>query len=184
MRRCALVTITAAACDKQPREPEFPPAEIFEKPGELAGSWRGEVGGVSGRLEVQPLGPSRYRGMFEADALVRRYILKIERIYADGPDGAKAPSNLARFDWQDGRGDLGSGWLLLNRDASALTGAFGRGDHVTEGAGTWTFLRDDAEGVPDDADERSRTQAATVPAELARGTDDAAGDENAEPPGT
>lgn len=139
--------LVVVGCDKQPREPELPPAEVFDQVGEIAGSWRGEVAGVSGRLEVEPLGSTHYRGMFEADVLVRRYVLNIERIYAASSDGGKRPSNLVRFDWQDGRGDLGSGWLLMNRDASALTGAFGRGEDVTEGAGTWTFLRADADAA-------------------------------------
>ena len=56
-------------------------------------------------------------------------------------DGQPAPSNLVEFTWQDGHGDRGAGWLLVNREGSALTGTYGRGEGNTDGAGTWTFMK-------------------------------------------
>jgi hypothetical protein len=31
--------------------------------------------------------------------------------------------------------------LLVNREGSALTGTYGRGENNVEGAGAWTFVR-------------------------------------------
>jgi hypothetical protein len=137
----ALPTLVLASCDKV-QTPEYPEAEVYVPPTPVHGQWRGEVDGVAGTLRVQDLEGSRYYGLFEAGGVGRRYVLNMERLPAAGPDGSPAPSNLVRFTWQDGRGDRGDGWLLVNRDGSALTGSFGRGDGNTSGAGDWTFMRD------------------------------------------
>jgi len=138
-----LASTLAVACDKE-RAPEFPAAEVFEPPVEVHGEWRGEVAGTRGTLRVDDLAGNHYRGMFEGGE-GRRYVLNMEQLEAPGPDGGAAVSNLVHFTWQDGRGDRGEGWLLVNRDGNALTGSFGRGDGTTSGAGDWTFVRADAE---------------------------------------
>jgi hypothetical protein len=140
MRSPALVLLLACACDKE-QPPELPPAEVYVPPVAVHGQWRGEVAGVEGTLQVDDLAGPRYRGMFQASGIERRYVLNMEQLDGPGPDGAALPSNLVRFTWQDGRGDRGEGWLLVNREGSALTGSFGRGDGTTSGAGDWTFVR-------------------------------------------
>lgn len=149
-------TLVVASCDKQ-QTPDYPDAEVYVPPTPVHGQWRGEVDGIAGTLRVQDLQGSRYYGLFEAGGVGRRYVLNMERLPANGPDGAPAPSNLVRFTWQDGRGDRGDGWLLVNRDGSALTGSFGRGEGNTSGAGDWTFMREGETPAPssDPEDEES-----------------------------
>ncbi len=139
-RVLALALAVTFACDKD-QAPELPSAEVFEPPVVVDGQWRGEVAGVQGILRVEDLAGVHFRGMFEASTLHRRYVLNLQQIEAPGPAGAPMPTNLLRFTWQDGRGDRGEGWLLVNREGSALTGSFGRGDGTTSGAGEWTFVR-------------------------------------------
>lgn len=141
---CAALVIAfaiAAACDKT-HTPTLPPAEVYEEPVAVQGEWRGEVGGLQGTLDLTPLGRDRYRGVFEARGRSMLYVLNVVHVRAPGKDGEPTPSNLLRFDWQDGRGDRGAGWLLVNEDGSMITGSFGRGDGNTDGAGQWTMVRD------------------------------------------
>jgi len=149
-RIAALLLALAFACDKQ-HAPELPPAEVYETPVEIVGTWRGEVGGSSGSLEVERLDAQRLRGLFEAASTGRRYVMSMQQVKAPAPDGTLAPSNLVQFTWQDGHGDRGEGWLLVNRDGSALTGSYGHGEGNTDGAGAWTFVRqrgaDDRDGL-------------------------------------
>lgn len=157
----ALCWVVLSGCDKT-HAPDLPPAEVYVPPAQVHGQWRGEVGGVEGTLRVDDLAGNHYRGMFVASGISRRYVLNMEQVGAPGPDGLVAPSNLVRFRWQDGRGDRGEGWLLVNREGSALTGSFGRGDGMTSGAGEWTFVRsgaadgEDSAPPPDDEPQRRR----------------------------
>lgn len=148
----ALVAVALAlACDKEGTS-VVPNAEVYERPVAVKGEWRGEVGGLAGTLDLTPLGRDRYRGVFEASGRSMLYVLNVVHVRAPGPDGVPTPSNLLRFDWQDGRGDRGAGWLLVNRDGSIITGSFGRGDGNTEGAGEWTMVRGDDGESGDDGD--------------------------------
>lgn len=140
-------TLVVAACDKT-QTPDYPEAEVYTPAIPMHGQWRGEVDGIAGTLRVQDLEGSHYYGLFEGRGAGRRYVLNMERLPAVGPDGESGPSNLVRFTWQDGRGDRGDGWLLVNRDGSALTGSFGRGEGNTSGAGDWTFMREGAPPAP------------------------------------
>jgi hypothetical protein len=140
--------LLALACDKT-HAPELPPAEVYVPPVDVAGKWRGEVAGVEGMLTVDDLKGLHYRGMFVANGITRRYVMNMQQVEAPYEGGTPAPTNLVKFTWQDGRGDRGEGWLLVNREGSALTGSFGRGDGATSGAGEWTFVR---EGEAPDVD--------------------------------
>lgn len=137
----------ASACDKG-GSTAVPEPEVYETPIDVRGVWRGEVGGMAGELEITGLDRDRYRGVFEASGRSLLYVMNIVHVRAPGPDDVPTLSNLMRFDWQDGRGDRGSGWLLVNEDGSVITGSFGRGDGNTEGAGEWTMVR---QAAPDDA---------------------------------
>jgi hypothetical protein len=145
----AFVTATSA-CDKT-RGPELPPAEVYEQPVAPQGQWRGEVGGLEGTLDLTPLDRDRYRGVFQARGRSQIYVLNVVHVRAPDKEGVPAPSNLLRFDWQDGRGDRGAGWFLVNEDGSVITGSFGRGEGNTEGAGQWTMVREATEPSEDDA---------------------------------
>ncbi len=147
------LVVLAAACDKE-YAPELPPAEVYVPPVEVAGEWRGEVEGVEGTLTVDDLAGNHYRGMFVASGIARRYVLNMEQLQGPDDGGAQGLTNLVKFQWQDGRGDRGEGWLLVNREGSALTGSFGRGEGATSGAGEWTFVRESA--PPEEPDARLR----------------------------
>lgn len=137
----AWLLLVAVACDKT-QAPDLPPAEVYVPPVEVAGKWRGEVAGVEGMLTVDDLAGSHYRGMFVASGITRRYVMNMQQVDAPGEGGTLVLTNLVKFTWQDGRGDRGEGWLLVNREGSALTGSFGRGEGATSGAGEWTFVRE------------------------------------------
>lgn len=118
----------------------FPSADVYEIPSRFEGEWIGEAGPVTGTLRIDELGAGRYYGSFRSDDAVTRYALSMDHVMKPGADGNPRPSNLVTFTWQDGRGDRGVGWLLINREDSALTGAFGRGSEAA-GFGEWTFIR-------------------------------------------
>lgn len=142
-----------AACDKGGTT-TVPTPEVYETPIDVRGLWRGEIGGLGGELELTGLGRDRYRGVFQATGRSILYVMNVVHVRAPGPDNVPTLSNLMKFDWQDGRGDRGSGWLLVNEDGSVITGSFGRGEGNTEGAGEWTMVRqagEDEEGEADDA---------------------------------
>jgi hypothetical protein len=143
-----LVALMMFACDKT-RAPELPPAEVYAQPVSVEGEWRGEVGDLDGTLDLTPLGRDRYRGVFQASGRSVIYVLNVVHVRAPDKEGVPKPSNQLLFDWQDGRGDRGAGWLLVNEDGSMLTGSFGRGDGNTEGAGKWTMVGAEPEAPGD-----------------------------------
>lgn len=120
--------------------PPLPEAEAYAAPSDFAGVWVGEIGGILGTLRVDPLGSGRYYGLYEADGEPVRYVLKMEQAMAPDADAEPRPANRVSFTWQDGRGALGHGWLLINREDTALTGEFGYGDSHA-GGGSWAFVR-------------------------------------------
>jgi hypothetical protein len=133
------VAATATACDKDGETaPPLPPAEAYDRPSDFSGDWIGEVETTEGTLTITPLGAARYRGVYEVDGAPIRYVLALEQTMLD-VSGAPVPSNRVVFTWQDGRGGRGEGWLLINRENTALTGEFGEGAGHTGGA--WTFIR-------------------------------------------
>jgi hypothetical protein len=85
-------------------------------------------------LKIDKLGPARYYGIYQVDGADLRYVMSLDQTVVDD-GGEQVPANRCTFTWQDGTGGRGTGWLLINREDSALTGEFG------EGAGTWTFIR-------------------------------------------
>jgi len=142
LRRAAIVAglgLGGCAGSGQGAPPPMPPAEVYASEPDFAGVWEGRVDDVEGTLRLDRIGAGTYRGLYRGDALAVEYILRCEQTI-EGENEAGQPTNRLVFTWQDGRGGRGTGWLLINRDSSALTGAFGEGaGHV---GGTWTFLRD------------------------------------------
>lgn len=121
--------------------PPMPPAEVYANEPEFAGVWEGRVDDVEGTLRLDRISAGTYRGLYRSEAFAVEYILRCEQTI-EGEDENGQPTNRLVFTWQDGHGGRGTGWLLINRDSSALTGAFGEGaGHI---GGTWTFLRDEA----------------------------------------
>lgn len=135
----ALVLVLAPACrdDGTEATASIPPAAAYEAPSNFAGEWIGEVEGQVGTLTITSLGTGRYRGLYEGEDVEIDYVLLLEQdLVAVGSD--RMPGNRAVFTWQDGRGGRGEGWLLINREDSALTGA--HGDHGMLDR-PWTFIR-------------------------------------------
>lgn len=116
-----------------------PPAEVLETPAEFVGRWRGQVEEQEGELRITSLSADGtiFRAVYRAQGLGTQYILKCTR-----RDLGEAPTNQLTFTWQDGRGGEGTGWLMINRDGTAITGAFGQGG--AHDGGTWTFSRADS----------------------------------------
>lgn len=146
-----LVAVWLLGCPANDAGPTFPEPEVYATPSNFEGEWIGEVAGLPGTLKISALGGGRYYGLFRADDGSLQYSLKMNHIMADEAslqgEGSGSeeprPTNLVEFAWQDGRGGQGMGWVLINREDSALTGAFGRGENNTEGLGEWTFIRFD-----------------------------------------
>ena len=138
-----------SGCDKT-RAPELPPAEVYDSPVVITGG--GTARSVASAASCASTSstaalPRHVRGVTTG----RQYVMNMRQVEATAGDGKLAPSNLVEFTWQDGHGDRGAGWLLVNRAGSALTGSFGHGEGVTDGAGSWTFVR---KSSSDDAAER------------------------------
>jgi hypothetical protein len=118
----------------------YPPASIYEIDPEFVGEWVGDVDGISGILEIGELDDRTFFGSFQAADHASEYTLLLEHSYAKTEQGEEAPSNRTIFTWQDGLGSRGKGWLLINREDTALTGSFGFGV-ATTGLGQWSFER-------------------------------------------
>ena len=120
--------------------PDYPTAEVYDRDPDFSGEWVGEVGSMPGELQLGLLEPGKYFGSFRSDDGSAEYVLLLEQTMVTSEVGGSAPSNRMTFTWQDGQGGRGLGWLLINREDTALTGSFGYG-RATEGLGTWTFIR-------------------------------------------
>ncbi len=133
----AVACLVCATCASAPAAvASFPPAEVWNPVSRFEGQWLGEVADVPGTLQISPLGEGRYYGRFAGENIALEYVLSLQQRVQDG-----VPTNLSTMTWQDGRGGRGAGWLLINREDTALAGSFGRGEKRTEGLGTWTFIR-------------------------------------------
>ena len=132
----------AVGCDPGNNEPPHPPPEVYEQPSDFSGSWRGEVDGIAGTLRIDRLGEGRYYANFRGADRPERYILSMTQSRAEVSEGETALANISSFTWQDGRGAVGSGWMLINRENTTITGTFGRGGAMS-GMGVWTFVRAD-----------------------------------------
>src|SRR5690606_26943292 len=75
------------ACPRQATGPVYPDAQVYEVPADFAGEWIGEVGGNTGLLRIDLLGPSRYRGVFRGEGIVAEYVLAMDQRTAPARDG-------------------------------------------------------------------------------------------------
>lgn len=118
-----------------------PAVEVYaEGPSDFSGEWVGESAGEFGTLKIQRLARDRYYATFTSDDGLTRFVCNLRQMTATPPSGGEVvPGNLAVFSWQDGRGGRGQGWVLINRDDSALSGEIRQG-----GLGAWDFVRTDA----------------------------------------
>jgi hypothetical protein len=130
------LALAAAGCPGQQRVAAYPSAEQYGVQVSFIGEWLGEVAGIEGILKINELSPTRYYGQFRSDdgSVIQSWDM------APVMEGG-AQTNLVKLEWQDGRGDQGLGWLLINREDSALTGSLGRGENRTAGFGDVTFIR-------------------------------------------
>jgi hypothetical protein len=118
-----------------------PAAEAYDAPSSFVGTWLGEVDSLSGTLTLKDLGGGRMYGVFLADGEATTLSLSgNQATAAPAPELPEHPANLLEFTWQDGRGGKGRGFLLVNREDTALTGSHGF-DTAALGAGEWTFIR-------------------------------------------
>lgn len=143
--RVALTLVLAAGCERgrpiqEPNDSTPPPAEVYpEGPSNFAGEWVGESAGVFGTLAIERQNGDRYSGQFVSDDGLTRFNCDFRQVLATPASGGEAtPSNLAVFVWYDGRGGRGNGWVLINRDDSALSGEI-----RFSGPGAWDFVRID-----------------------------------------
>jgi hypothetical protein len=120
----------------------YPPASVYEVDPIFEGEWAGDVDGLPGTLTIGELDDRAYFGSFVTEDRSTEYTLLLEHTYVETEEGGEAPSNRTIFTWQDGLGSRGKGWLLINREDTALTGSFGYGV-ATEGLGQWSFVRED-----------------------------------------
>lgn len=140
---CVGGLVAAAGCDRgNTAGPVYPPAEAYEIDPTFAGDWIGDAGSIGGELTIGQLSEGEFFGSFQADDERTQYVLLLEQSMVEQPGGGLVPSNRVTFTWQDGLGGRGHGWLLINREDTALTGSFGY-DKATAGLGTWTFIRID-----------------------------------------
>lgn len=140
-----VLTLLVAGCphDQGGSEANYPEAVVYEGEPTFVGDWVGEVADAPGLLVLTPLGSEQIYGIFYADDESREYALIGQQRLVPTDGGARARSNLMVFDWQDGEGGRGRGWLLISRDEQAITGSFGFGTG-TEGLGAWTLKRDES----------------------------------------
>jgi hypothetical protein len=136
----AIALLWATACLDREGHSTLPGAEVYPVPSNFEGEWMGEADESSGVLRILPLGGGRYRGIYRAEDQPIQLVLAMEQAMVAVAQGREEPSNLVSFTWQDGRGGRGKGWLLINREDSALIGAYGRGENHSN-AGDWTFIR-------------------------------------------
>lgn len=139
------IALLFTGCLNADSETNYPDPELYDRDVTFEGEWSGEIASMPGRLEISVLrrdaDENLYYGMYRCSTHPVLYVLRLEQVELEDEGGAARLSNLARFHWQDGRGDRGDGWLLINRDGTALTGTYGRGDQHVLGLGQWVFTR-------------------------------------------
>lgn len=145
-----LLLLALAACDRavvasEHHEVVYPKAEAFEPPPVFAGAWRGKLAGHRGELQLGELRRGEYYGNFTADDGALDVALLLEQSMALIENGASVPSNRLVFDWQDGTGERGHGWLLIDQRGQKLSGGSGFGEAI-EGF-SWVFGRHEAPGL-------------------------------------
>jgi hypothetical protein len=116
-----------------------PPVAAYETPIQFTGEWLGEFGEITGMLAIKALDEGRYYGLFDGESEPVQYVLNMEQSPTETDAGATF-GNRVLFTWQDGRGGRGQGWVLINREDTALTGEFGFAESVA-GAGSLAFIR-------------------------------------------
>lgn len=120
----------------------YPPASVYEIDPQFSGEWVGDVDGLAGTLTIGELDERSFFGSFVTADGATEYTLLLDHTFVETMEGGEAPSNRTTFTWQDGLGSRGKGWLLINREDTALTGSFGYGV-ATAGLGEWSFVRAD-----------------------------------------
>ena len=148
--RAALWVALVAGCDRgggggEAIDVSAPAAEVYpEGASDFSGEWVGESAGVFGTLKITRLAADRYYGQFVSDDGLVRFVCNLRQVRATpGGGGEMTPGNLAVFTWQDGRGGRGDGWVLINREDSALSGEIRYG-----GLAAWDFVRVEAAEEP------------------------------------
>ncbi len=121
---------------------DYPAAMAFELEPDFTGEWYGEIAGRPGTMLLGELNVGQLYGSFESDDSEVELVLLLDQIVLDLGTGGSAQANRSDFTWQDGRGSRGIGWLMINREDTAITGDYGYGQRIT-GEGGWSFIRVD-----------------------------------------
>lgn len=117
----------------------YPPAEAYDRAPQFVGTWRGQVGELSGELRIGELGPRRYFANFTSDNRRLELALLLDQSLAEAEGGASLPSNRLLFTWQDGEGSRGHGWLKITLAGDRLAGSSGPLESI-DGT-SWNFER-------------------------------------------
>ena len=127
-------------CTEGTRKVEtIPPVAGYDAPIQFTGEWLGEFAEITGTLTIKKLDEGRYYGLFSGDREPVQYVLNMDQSRT-AADAGSVFGNRVLFTWQDGRGGRGGGWVLINREDTALTGEFGFAESST-GAGSLAFIR-------------------------------------------
>lgn len=143
---CLGLTATTGGCASQVRgDAAVPAAALYPGNADFSGQWTGYIGSNHGELRLERLREGVLGGNFIGDDPSIQFALVAKQDYlASSPQVAARAANRLRFEWQDGSGSSGRGWLLVSREGRALTGEFGFGETAIGGA-LWNFTRGEAE---------------------------------------
>lgn len=143
---CLGLALSSWGCAPQVRgDAAVPAAALYPGNADFSGLWTGHIGSRHGELRLERLRKGVLGGNFIGDDSSIQFALVGKQDYlASSKELAARAANRLRFEWQDGSGSSGRGWLLVSREGSALTGEFGFGETAIGGA-LWNFRRSDAE---------------------------------------
>ena len=121
---------------------QYPEAKSFAEPPIFVGAWKGTLGDFRGELQIGELSPREYFGNFDVGDGRHDVALLMEQSIVQSSSGGALPSNRILFTWQNGMGERGRGYLLIDESSTRLRGASGEGGAI-EGM-KWDFTRVDA----------------------------------------
>lgn len=122
-----------------------PAAALYPGNADFSGLWTGYIASNHGELRLERLRKGVLGGNFISDDASVQFALVAKQDYlASSERVAPRAANRLRFEWQDGSGSSGRGWLLVSREGRALTGEFGFGETAIGGA-LWNFTRSEPE---------------------------------------
>jgi hypothetical protein len=117
----------------------YPEARAYLQPPSFSGAWQGKLNRKQGKLQIGELKSGEYFGNFTAEDGELDIALLLEQSLALSANGAQLPSNRLLFTWQDGGGERGHGWLMIDEAGAELEGSSGFGERID--GFSWNFSR-------------------------------------------